>query len=91
MKKQDILNILDSELAPYADKPYNELLKYIDKEPITYAKEINNKKLQFEISFFEDDEDIVVIGAVDGGGWRSFFPITMTQIVKPKGEAHDNR
>ena len=80
-KKEILLEKLDSELNQYRKKTFEELLQFIDKEPIIFEGKLNNEFFQIEINvFFEDTtkNSIIVSGSIDNGGWRSFLPYSIS-------------
>lgn len=72
--------IIAEQLQPYRSKPYDELIKMIDAEPITFEVTASSSaKYQIEIQAFWDGkpgQDVRVVGSIDDGGWRAFFPLT---------------
>ncbi len=89
MDKAEAKKIIAKELETYRAKPYEELVKLIDT-PIAYEKAGPGGIIyQIEIQVFWDDQpnsDIRVIGSIDDGGLRAFFPLTDDFIKSPTGE-----
>lgn len=88
--KTEAKRIINQELEAYRGKPYSELVKMIDAEPVTYESTAPSGTLyQIEIQAFWDSKpngDVRVMGCIDDGGWRAFFPISSDFIKKPDGQ-----
>ena len=86
MNKKEAQSILCNELEIFQKKQYCELKELLIKSPFTFEKKVQNKTVyQIEVSILWDDKkgkDIRVIGSIDDGGWRSYFPITDSFIKK---------
>jgi len=88
MDKTEAKGIITQQLKEFSTRSHDELVKLIDNGPITYELESKSKKkYQIEIQAFWDDQpdgDIRVIGSVDDGGLRAFFPLTDSLICTRK-------
>ncbi len=93
MNKEMAKELINNELNKLRDKPYLELIKMIDSEPITDEIEgTDGKKYQFEIQAFWDDKpnsNVRIIGSIDDGGWRAISPLTYSFIKSPSNEFID--
>ena len=84
MNKSLAISILEPELDKFFDKSWDELKTQIGEEP--HADEINGSdgvEYQIEIQCFWDDKkggSIRIMGSVDDGGFRAYFPITRDRI-----------
>ena len=90
MDKKEAKNIIAEQLKKYRAKPYCDLVQMIDTEPVTYElMSKSDKKYQVEIQAFWDDKpnrDIRVVGSIDDGGLRAFFPLTDGFIKSPDND-----
>jgi len=86
MNSQEAKKIIADQLKPYREKPYSELIKMF-KKPLTYEVRGQSGTLyQIEIQAFWDDspnENIRIMGLIDDGGLRAFFPISDGFIKSP--------
>ena len=86
MNKDEAIRIIDEELQSYRQKPYDELVQLIDN-PQKFTK--TGTPFQIEIQAFWDDKpegNLRVLGSIDDGGVRAFFPVTRDFIKSPKDE-----
>ena len=87
MNKTEAMQILEPELDLFRSKPYSELAALVDAEPTVGQKSgPSGKEYQFEIMVYWDDKpdgDVRVIGNVDDGGWRAYFPLGTSFIKTP--------
>lgn len=89
INKAEASQVLTQELEQWRSRPYNELVSLIGGEPFT--KEVSRPSgvtYQIEIEVFWDHNphgDVRVLGAIDDGGWRAFFPLTDDFILSPDG------
>ena len=90
MNKKEAKEIIKHQLEPYRGKPYSELIKMINAEPITYEHiGLSGSLYQIEIQAFWDDKansNVRVMGSIDDGGWRAFSPLSDDFIKNPKDE-----
>ncbi|MBI3737988.1 MAG: hypothetical protein HY258_02960 [Chloroflexi bacterium] len=90
MNSTEAKQILSEELGTYQTKPYAELVQSIDETVTCVKKGVGGKQYQLEVLVLWDSNAggaIRVIGSIDDGGWRAFFPITDSILIeadKPK-------
>ena len=79
--------MIEEQLLPYRKKTYGELLEMIGKQPVTgQMTSPDGVEYQFEIAAFWDNRpngNIRVMGEVDDGGVRAFFPLCSDFIKAP--------
>ena len=89
MNKTEAMQIIQAELESFRSKPYAELASLIDSEPSVGQRDgLSGKEYQFEIMVYWDDKpdgDVRVIGNVDDGGWRAYFPMG-TSFIKAQDD-----
>ncbi len=89
MDKAEARSILSQHLAPLKTLPYEKLAERIgDVEDYEVAGP-SGARYQLSIQAMWDDApngDLRIIGAIDGGGWRAFFPLTDSFIMTPDGD-----
>jgi hypothetical protein len=89
MHQEEAQRIIAAELAKYRDQPYGDLAQYIDN-PICYETAGPTGLIyQIEIQAFWDDKpngNIRVMGSIDDGGIRAFFPWSNDFIKSPPDE-----
>lgn len=87
MNKTEAMQVIETELELFRAKPYAELVALVHSEPTTGQKcGPSGKEYQFEIMVYWDDTpdgDVRVIGNVDDGGWRAYFPMGTSFIKAP--------
>ena len=80
MDKRDALEILSRTLEGFRATPFNTLVRMIDAEPVALEETGQSGRCyQLEIQAVWDDGrggPVRVLGAIDDGGWRAFFPLT---------------
>ena len=89
MDKKEAEKILEEQINKYRNKPYWELIKLIDAEPITFEIGLKDNVYQVEIQAFWDerpDSDIRVMVSVDDGAWSSFKPLCSDFIKNGNNE-----
>lgn len=90
MDKKEAKQVILAVLEPFRAKPYAELIQMIDAEPVTGERASSSgKQYQIEIQVFWDNKpngNIRVIGEIDDGGWRAYFPLTEDFIKSPSNE-----
>jgi hypothetical protein len=82
-------SILRDHLSVYKSQSYSDLVKLVNTVETMDAKGPSGKMYQLEIQFLWDDKpngDIRVMGSVDDGGLRAFFPVTDSFIVTANGQ-----
>ena len=91
MDKEEAKIVLNTFLAKYRAKTYNDL-QYLLNEQDTSEVEVeaeSGAKYQLEIQAVWDDKkdgNLRVMGSVDDGGLRAFMPLTSDFIISPNGE-----
>ena len=72
--------MIKSELEVFEMKSWSDLADLMNAEPIAFGRTgPDGKEYQIEIGIFWDDtpnKDIRVIGSIDDGGIRAYFPLT---------------
>ena len=90
MNTTEARDILRSELERYRRKPYSELVRMVDADSINRETTASSgTEYQTEIQVFWNDkpnENVRVIGSVDDGGWRAYFPLCDGFIKSPRDE-----
>ena len=90
MDKKEAKQILQKELLALRDRPYSDLLVMASQEPFTNERiGQSGKSYQIEIQVFPDDKtsgNLRVMGSIDDGGLRAFFPISDDFIKNPLNE-----
>jgi hypothetical protein len=90
MDKKEAKQIIRAELEPFRAKPYWELVQMIDAEPATgECTGPSGKWYQTEIQVFWDGKphgNLRVVGSIDDGGWRAFFPVCDGFVKSPSDE-----
>ena len=89
MDKQEATSILDGRLDQFRNRSYNELKQMVDAKTVKAEEAVGSSgaKYQIQIQVFWDGKpgaNIRVRGAIDDGGWRSFFPLTRDFIMEPE-------
>ena len=80
--------ILDERLAGYGARAFVDLVPLV-KASVVETSEVlgsNGTVYQFEVQFVWDDQaggPIRVLGAIDDGGIRAFFPMGRSIVVLP--------
>ena len=87
MDKTDARRLIEEQLLPFREMPYPDLAQLIGQEPTTgEITAETGKTYQYEIQVFWDDKpdgEIRVIGNIDDGGWRAFFPLGADLLIAP--------
>ena len=90
MDREEARRVIQSELEPFRTKPYAELVRMVDAEPVTgECAGPSGKQYQIEILAHWDDKpdgDIRLFGLIDDGSLRTFFPLTESFIKSPSNE-----
>ena len=89
MNKLEAKALLAKELEGWRQRPYVDLASLVGGDPVT-GEVIGEKGefYQFEIQVFWDRNpggDIRVLGAIDDGGIRAFFPLCDDFILASDG------
>jgi hypothetical protein len=86
MDNDEAMIVLEGELEKYRKKTYWELVELMG-EIYAYEKEAySGRYYQVEIQLVWDLKqggDLRVIGSIDDGGWRAFFPLTHGFLMNP--------
>jgi hypothetical protein len=78
--------ILERELTRYRAVPFAELAGRIGAEDCYVRIAPSGVEYQLEVQFFRDSKDtIVVVGSIDDGGLRAFFPLCSSFIMARDG------
>jgi hypothetical protein len=85
MDNTEALQVLTEVMEDFRREPYRDLVKRIGDSPLVVERQgAAAAQYQLEISFLWDDRpdgDVMVIGSIDDGGWRtSFSPVTRSFI-----------
>jgi hypothetical protein len=92
MNKKEAQIVLGKTLADYRKKKTHGELLYLLKTQDTFEVEVvaeSGTRYQIEIQAFRDDEEkknLRVIGSIDDGGIRAFFPVTDDFIITRGGD-----
>jgi len=90
MNRQEAKETIKKQLDIYRKRPYSELIKMIDANPVAYEFRGNSGTLyQIEIQAFWDDKpngNIRVTGSIGDGGLRAFAPISDDFLKNPRDE-----
>ncbi|TKB73047.1 MAG: hypothetical protein E8D46_11300 [Nitrospira sp.] len=88
MDKQQAKQVLRAELVKWRLKPYAELEGLIGKPHQIEVPNPSGGSYQVEIEVYWDSvpgQALRVIGLIDDGGWRAFFPLSDDFILSPNG------
>ena len=88
MDKEEAKVILAKELEIYRQRSYNDLLYLLDTQDIAEIKASSGVVYQLEFQAMWDDKkggNLRVMGSIDDGGFRAFFPLTNDFILAPDG------
>ncbi len=88
MDKEEAKKILRKELNFYKQWPYSYLADLVGQTEHTQILSDTGIEYQLEIEFLWDNEpegNVRILGAIDDGGWRAFFPLCDSFIIKPDG------
>ena len=87
MNHQEARQLIREELSLHKEKNYADLVKLIDEE-FHYEKQgPSGAQYQIEIRILWDSMPngaIRVLGSIDDGGWRAFFPMTDSILKYPE-------
>jgi hypothetical protein len=84
MNDKEARQLIKAELSFYEEKTYADLVSLIDKELIYEKQGPSGTQYQIEILIMWDSTPtgaIRILGSIDDGGWRAFFPLTDSVIV----------
>ncbi len=88
MDQHEAQRLLRRQLDERRALPYSELVARIDTEERAAVVGPSGVEYQFAVQYFWDDparRNVRVMGAIDDGGLRAFFPITDSFIMAPSG------
>ena len=88
MDDEDARRILLQELAHFRGEPYGELAMRIGQIQTKEIDAPSGVTYQIEIQIIWDDKttgDARVMGCIDDGGLRAFFPLTDSFIMNAQG------
>ena len=90
MDKSEARKVLEEQLAQFAGRTHSELVPLVEARSIETC-EVRGESgatYQIEFQFFWDDhacDTIRVMGSIDDGGLRAFFPLTDSLLIpRPK-------
>ena len=84
--------VLAQALAAYRARSYADLAARIDASVTSEVTGPDGQAWQIEIRIFWDDRPhgaVRVMGSIDDGGLRAFFPLTDSFILAPDGSFVD--
>lgn len=93
MDKLEATPILRKHLARYRKRAYADLRTLLDQEETLEVVADSGKWYQLEFQILWDDRpdgNLRVIGSIDDGGVRAFFPLTESIIMTPDGSLVGN-
>ena len=79
---------LSQELSRYRELPYAELFASIDHSETVERTAPSGVIYQIKMQVVIDDaarQTLLVMGAIDDGGWRAFSPLSDSFILSPDG------
>ncbi|MBN1911973.1 MAG: hypothetical protein JW818_19785 [Pirellulales bacterium] len=93
MDKQEARVALKDELARWSQRAYDDLVSRIGNGPATGEIEgPSGTTYQFEIDVLRDGPpggNVRIVGSIDDGGIRAFFPLTDSFALTPDGTLVD--
>ncbi len=95
MNKQEAKSVLAAKLAEYRKLTYADLAKKTESRLLDHheIESSSGTRYQVDVSVVWDDKpggDIRVLGSVDDGGSRAFFPLGDDFIIAPDGTFVDD-
>ena len=88
MDKHEAKALLADKLREYRVLTYEQLRARVGDQDNLELTGQSGTEYQTEVQFFWDHKpggDIRVMGAIDDGGWRAYFPLTDDFIRAPDG------
>ncbi len=88
MDKQEAKAILSVQLDEYRRRSYSDLRNLLESQETSEVTGDSGTRYQLEFYSIWDDQpvgNLRVLGSIDDGGVRAFFPITDDFIVAPDG------
>jgi len=88
MDRAEAKSILAKELTEFAARPFDKLVASIKHADVKNIVGESGTNYQIEFDVFWDskpDGNLRIMASIDDGGWRAFFPLTDSLIMKPDG------
>ena len=88
MDTAEAKSILAKELTEFAARPFDKLVASIKHADVKNIVGESGANYQIEFDVFWDskpDGNLRIMASIDDGGWRAFFPLTDSLIMKPDG------
>jgi hypothetical protein len=88
MDRAEAKLILAKELTEFAARHYDELVASIKQTDVKNVVGESGANYQIEFDVFWDskpDGNLHIMASIDDGGWRAFFPLTDSLIMKRDG------
>jgi hypothetical protein len=88
MDRAEAKSILAKELIEFTARPYDKLVASIKQSDMKSVVGESGANYQIEFDVFWDskpDGNLRIMASIDDGGWRAFFPLTDSLIIKPDG------
>jgi hypothetical protein len=86
MDRAEAKSILAKELTEFAARPFDKLVASIKHADVKNIVGESGTNYQIEFDVFWDskpDGNLRIMASIDDGGWRAFFPLTDSLIMKP--------
>lgn len=91
MNGKEAKALLQIELARYRKSSYTELQRLLNTQDVYEIAGASGVRYYVEIEAFWDNRkfgNLRVVGAIDDGGLRAFFPVSDSFILSPEGKFH---
>jgi hypothetical protein len=87
MDNAEATALLTREMSRYRAMSYAELVLLLDETQHIDIEGPSGTEYQVEVEVMWDGPkgDLLVIGAVDDGGWRAYSPLTVSFILRSDG------
>jgi hypothetical protein len=88
MDNAEAMSVLAREMARYRATAYAELVRLLGETTHIDTDGPSGTTYQVEVEIMWDgpsNGDLLVMGAIDDGGWRAFLPLTDSFILRPDG------
>jgi hypothetical protein len=88
VNKVEAREILRQQIAAYERRTYADLVGLIGKTFVGEVTGSSGTRYQIELEALWDSKpngDLRIIGCIDDGGLRAFFPVTDDFIISPDG------
>ena len=89
MNSAEAKALLQIELTRYRKSSYTELQRLLNTQDVYEVSDASGERYYLEIEAFWDDRkfgNLRVVGAIDDGGLRVFFPVSDSFILTPQGK-----